>query len=155
MVWPFSSPPVSLSTLGVGSSWEEPALASEGSQQGTGLGTSGLFCSLKLAQFEQHQSPQEVPAPSWGEHQGLGGTRGVWGEVFSSQWHRECACRERTETDVSSLRLFPLSLQDSLGAGPGKGIAVGQEGRERLWLQESPTLSVWEGEAPSQTRKEL
>lgn len=57
----------------------------------------------------------------------------------------------RAEADVSSLSLFPLSLQDSLGAGPGKGIAVGQRAgtgcrNPQHWR---------EGEAPSKGRKEL
>lgn len=99
--------------------------ASEGSQQPVGHeGTRGLLSSLKVAQFEQPQSPQEVPAPSWGEHRGLGGTRGGFGDRFSHPSGIRWVLVERTETDVSSLRLFPLPLQDSLGAGAGKGIAV-------------------------------
>lgn len=61
-----------------------------GSQQpggrGAGLVTDGLFSSLKLARFVEHHSPREVPAPSWGEHHGLGRTREVSVEGFSSRW---------------------------------------------------------------------
>lgn len=66
---------------------------------------------------------------------------------------------ESAETAMSSWRLLPLSLQDSLGAGPGKDITVFR-GANRVSILTVPAVGpgteqvAGVGEAPSETRKE-
>ena len=92
---------------------------------GEGLETDDLSSSLKLAQFVQQHDPWEVPAPSWDKHQ----VPGRFHERVSCPGGFRWVLMEGAETGVSSWRHFPLSLQDSLSAGPGKGMTVLQEGK--------------------------
>lgn len=129
--------PVSLPGPGASSSWEEPAPASGGSQQpgGAGLETDGLFSSLKLARFVQHHSSRwggGVPAPSKGKHHGLGGTGGGFGTGFLIPVASGgCSWRQLRPPSPHG-DFFPFSLQDSLSAGPGKGVSVLQEGKQKV-----------------------
>lgn len=95
---------------------------------GTGLETNGLFSSLKLAWFVQHHSSPEVPDPAGVSTMGWEAP-GRFREGVSHRSGFRQVLMERAEIPISSQRLFPLSLQDSLGAGPGKGITALQEGK--------------------------
>lgn len=114
VVWLFSSAPCVLGQLMGRASPGLRGVPGVSVGQDWGPVASSPPLTLKLAQFEQHQSPQEVPAPSWGEHQGLGGSREIW-ERFSHPHGLRWVLTGRAEADVSSLSLFLLSFAGFTG----------------------------------------